>query len=174
MPYTYDYPRPAVTADILVFADEGRSLLLIQRGNEPFKGMWAFPGGFFDMSDADIEHTASRELEEETGLSGLPLTLIGIASRKGRDPRGRTVTAAFMADVQRQSVTPRAGDDAKLAQWFPLDALPPLAFDHAEILEKALLARQERRMEAMTETHSPLKTGSEKSTSHQAKHNNGK
>ncbi|MDY5969949.1 MAG: NUDIX hydrolase [Bacteroidales bacterium] len=141
MPYTYAYPRPAVTADILVFADDGRSLLLIQRGNDPYQGLWAFPGGFFDMSDTDIEHTAARELEEETGLANIPLALVAVASREGRDPRGRTVTVAFMADVNRQSVELRAGDDAKLAQWFPLDELPPLAFDHSEILEKALRAR---------------------------------
>lgn len=135
------YPRPALTADVLVFADDGKSILLIQRGNEPFKGLWAFPGGFFDMDDNDIEHTAARELQEETGLSNIPLTLVGVGSRKGRDPRGRTVTVAFMGDVERSQVHPMGGDDAVLAQWFSLEALPPLAFDHSELLQKALQKR---------------------------------
>lgn len=143
MAYTYQYPRPAVTADILVFADEGRSLLLIQRGRDPYKGQWAFPGGFFDMADADIEHTAARELQEETGLAGLTLQLVCVASREGRDPRGRTVTAAFMGDVDREQVHPVGGDDACAAQWFSLQELPPLAFDHSEILQKALQLRRQ-------------------------------
>lgn len=139
--YAYPYPRPSLTADVLVFADEGKSVLLVLRGNEPYKGMWAFPGGFFDMEDYDIEHTAARELQEETGLTGIPLTLIGIGSRKGRDPRGRTVSVVFMGDVDRAQVHPKGGDDATQAQWFSLDALPPLAFDHSEILQKALRVR---------------------------------
>ena len=142
MAYTYDYPRPAVTADILVFADHGESLLLVRRAHDPYQGRWAFPGGFFDMGDADIEHTAARELREETGLTGIPLPLATVASREGRDPRGRTLTVAFMADVQRDAVTPTAGDDAAQARWFPLADLPPLAFDHAEILQRALRHRQ--------------------------------
>ena len=134
--YTYKYPRPAVTADIMVFDTEYKNILLILRGNDPFKNCWAFPGGFFDMEDRDIEHTATRELEEETGLSGIPLHEFCVASREGRDPRGRTVTVVFEAAVNPADVNPQGGDDASEARWFPLSDLPPLAFDHSEILEK--------------------------------------
>ena len=93
--YTYEYPRPALTADIALFNLDRSQLLLIRRGNEPYKDCWAFPGGFFDMTDPDIEHTAARELNEETGLSDIPLKLACVASREGRDPRGRTVTSTL-------------------------------------------------------------------------------
>ena len=136
--YTYKYPRPALTADIALFDLEVRRVLLILRGGEPYQGYWAFPGGFFDMDDADIEHTAARELEEETGLTGIPLRLLTVASRQGRDPRGRTVAVAFVGQVDPATVAPQGGDDAREARWFSLDALPPLAFDHEEILQKAL------------------------------------
>jgi 8-oxo-dGTP diphosphatase len=142
MSYTYQYPRPAVTADIIIFSDEGSSVLLIRRGNDPYKGCWAFPGGFFDMKDADIEHTAMRELQEETSLTDIPLQLVCLASKEGRDPRGRTVTAVFMGDVEREKVHPQGGDDAREAHWFSLKELPTLAFDHAEILQKALALRK--------------------------------
>ena len=134
--YTYEYPRPALTADIMVFNTLCTEILLIRRGNEPFKNCWAFPGGFFDMSDRDIEHTAVRELEEETGLVDVPLKEFCVASREGRDPRGRTVTVVFTAQVNPDEVNPKGGDDASEARWFPLDNLPPLAFDHDEIIGK--------------------------------------
>ncbi len=134
--YTYEYPRPALTADIMVFNTFCTEILLIRRGNEPFKNCWAFPGGFFDMSDRDIEHTAVRELEEETGLVDIPLSEFCVASREGRDPRGRTVTVVFTARVNPDEVNPKGGDDACEARWFPLDNLPPLAFDHDEIIGK--------------------------------------
>ena len=134
--YTYKYPRPAVTADIVLIDRQRRMVLLIERGNDPFKGCWAFPGCFFDMSDPDIEHTAARELEEETSLTGLSLRLATVASREGRDPRGRTVTAVFTADVDSQRLDAKGGDDARLARWWSIDQLPPLAFDHEEILHK--------------------------------------
>ena len=136
--YSYEYPRPALTADIVLLDSEERRVLLIRRGNEPFKDCWAFPGGFFDMEDRDIEQTASRELAEETGLSGVALQLGCVASREGRDPRGRTVSAVFMGHVDPETVHPQGGDDAKEARWFALDAMPSLAFDHGEILEKLL------------------------------------
>ena len=139
--YIYEYPRPALTADIVLFNEELSHVLLIQRRNDPYKDFWAFPGGFFDMTDSDIEHTASRELEEETSLTGITLTMACVASRDGRDPRGRTVSVVFTACVNRDNIQPRGGDDAKEARWFPLDALPPLAFDHAEILKKILKER---------------------------------
>ena len=134
--YTYEYPRAALTADIVLFNLERTEVLLIKRGREPFKDCWAFPGGFFDMTDRDIEHTAARELEEETTLTGIELKMACVASRDGRDPRGRTVSVIFTACVDPATVHPRGGDDAKEARWFPLNTLPPLAFDHGEVLEK--------------------------------------
>ena len=95
--FTYEYPRPALTADIVLFDLDRANVLLIRRGNEPYKDRWAFPGGFFDMTDRDIEHTAARELQEETGLADIPLTMACVASREGRDPRGRTVSVIFTA-----------------------------------------------------------------------------
>lgn len=136
--YTYKYPRPAVTADIVLLDLEHANVLLIRRGHEPFKGCWAFPGGFFDMSDADIEHTAARELEEETGLTDIKLRQVCVASRQGRDPRGRTISVVFLASVDPHAVSPKAGDDAAETLWFPINNLPSLAFDHSEILKKVL------------------------------------
>lgn len=135
--YQYEYPRPAVTADIVLLSEDKQQVLLIERRNEPFKGCWAFPGGFFDMEDEDILHTALRELQEETGLTGIELHELGTASRKGRDPRGRTITVAFVGLVDPAKVHPQGGDDAKEARWFALESLPPLAFDHEEIMERA-------------------------------------
>lgn len=136
MSYTYQYPRPSLTADIVVFDTSTTKVLLIRRGREPYKDHWAFPGGFFDMTDADIEHTAARELEEETGLTGIALRMAHVASREGRDPRGRTVSVIFVAHINPASHHPQGGDDAAETRWFSLDELPPLAFDHSEILEK--------------------------------------
>ena len=140
MLYTYQYPRPALGVDCLVLRPgvAGLQLLLIERGNPPFEGMWALPGGFFDMDDADTAATAARELLEETGLA-TPLQLLGPFSAKGRDPRERTVTIAYYGFAAATDVA-LAGDDAAGAAWHPLDALPPLAFDHANIIA-ALQAR---------------------------------
>lgn len=136
--YTYEYPRPALTADIALFSLDCKQILLIRRGNEPYKDCWALPGGFFDMTDRDIEHTATRELQEETGLSGIALTECFVASREGRDPRGRTVSVIFSARVDPSQVNARGDDDAAEARWFPVDQLPPLAFDHNEVLTRLL------------------------------------
>lgn len=138
--YTYDYPRPMLTADCVVVRS-GSEVLLVRRGGEPFKGCWALPGGFMEM-DETIEHCAVRELEEETGLrfAERDLRLIGVYSAPGRDPRGRTVTAAYRVELVEQSAengSPVAGDDAAEVRWWPLAALPPLAFDHAEIIAAA-------------------------------------
>jgi 8-oxo-dGTP diphosphatase len=138
MEYTYKYPRPAVTADCVVISKESEpKVLLIQRGNEPYKGSWAFPGGFMNM-DETTEQCAIRELEEETGLKVSSLQQIGAYSKVDRDPRGRTVTVAYLARVDAP-VTVIAQDDAAQAKWFPLSALPPLAFDHEEIMRDAVL-----------------------------------
>ena len=133
--YTYDYPRPMLTADVMVMRS-GSEVLLVRRGGEPFKGYWALPGGFMEM-DETIEHCAVRELEEETGLcfTEHDLSLIGVYSAPGRDPRGRTVTVAYRVESgERRVETAVAGDDAAEVRWWPLEALPPLAFDHAEIV----------------------------------------
>lgn len=137
MTYTYKYPRPAVTADCIVMTKEADAkVLLIQRGDEPYKGCWAFPGGFMNM-DETTEQCAIRELEEETGLKVNEIHQIGAYSKVDRDPRGRTVTVAYLAIVDKPM--PLVGlDDAAKAEWWPLSALPQLAFDHDEIMRNAI------------------------------------
>ena len=137
--YTYRYPRPAVTADAVVFAPnkDGRlCVLLVLRGGEPYRGCWAFPGGFMNM-DEDAESCAIRELKEETGIDVAHLEQVGAFSSVDRDPRGRVVTVAYCALLNRPSAV-SAGDDAAEARWFQVDALPPLAFDHSEIMTAAM------------------------------------
>ena len=137
MSYTYKYPRPAVTADCIVITKEAEpKVLLIQRGDEPFKGCWAFPGGFMNM-DETTEQCAIRELEEETGLVVTTTHQIGAYSKVDRDPRDRTVTVAYLAIVD-SSVEVSGQDDAAIAEWWPLSALPKLAFDHDEIIQDAI------------------------------------
>lgn len=137
--YTYKYPRPAVTADCVIFGidDKGeRKLLLVERGRDPYAGMWAFPGGFLEENET-LEECAHRELKEETGLdTPSRFEELKSFSRPDRDPRGRTITVAFLAEVPLAQV--KGGDDANDARWFALDDIPPLAFDHAEILQIAL------------------------------------
>jgi len=147
MAYTYKYPRPAVTADCIVITKEAEpKVLLIERGDEPFKGCWAFPGGFMDM-DETTEQCAIRELEEETGLKVSKVYQIGAYSKVDRDPRGRTITVAYIAIVD-EPIAVSGQDDAAKAQWFPLTAFldkpsgkaerPELAFDHDEIMRDAI------------------------------------
>ena len=137
MAYTYKYPRPSVTADCIVIAKEADpKVLLIERGDEPFKGCWAFPGGFMNM-DETTEQCAIRELEEETGLKVNEVHQIGAYSKVDRDPRGRTVTVAYLAIVD-EPMAVSGQDDAAKAQWFLLSALPELAFDHDEIMHDAI------------------------------------
>ena len=137
MSYTYKYPRPAVTADCLVITKEDSpKVLLIERGADPFKGCWAFPGGFLNM-DETTEQCAIRELEEETGMKIQELQQIGAYSKVDRDPRGRTITVAYLAVIESPCDV-IGQDDAAKAQWFPLDALPKLAFDHDEIMSDAV------------------------------------
>ncbi|MGN0033519.1 MAG: NUDIX domain-containing protein [Candidatus Limimorpha sp.] len=135
--YTYKYPRPAVTADCVVITKESEPrVLLIQRGNEPFKGQWAFPGGFMDM-DETAEQCAIRELQEETALTANDIIQIGAYSKIDRDPRGRTVSVAFLAIIDKAHAV-EGNDDAAKAKWFPLNALPDLAFDHNDIINDAI------------------------------------
>lgn len=137
MSYTYKYPRPAVTTDCVVFTkEEEPKVLLIQRGNEPYKGCWAFPGGFMNMEET-AEECAVRELKEETGLTVNQIQQIGAYSKVDRDPRGRTVSIAYLAIVDAPTAV--AGmDDAAKAAWFPLASLPDLAFDHKDIMADAI------------------------------------
>jgi len=137
MIYTYPYPRPALTVDIVLIKEgcEGLEILLIQRGHPPFAGQWALPGGFVDEYEP-LEAAARRELFEETGLEAPELQQLGAFGDPGRDPRGWTVSVAFWTRIAGD-ITPRAGDDASAARWWPLDALPSLAFDHADIVRQA-------------------------------------
>lgn len=128
-----------LTADCVV-VNARSEVLLIRRGNEPYRDCWALPGGFMEM-DETIEQCAVRELKEETGLVvdvGRAM-LVGVYSRPHRDPRGRTVTVAYRVDVA-DAVEAVGTDDAAEARWFPLSALPPLAFDHDEIIAAAIAA----------------------------------
>ena len=134
--YAYPYPRASVTADAVLFAEKDGQMyvLLIQRGNEPYKGCWAFPGGFLNM-DETVARCAERELEEETGIVLTGMQLTGIYSDVERDPRGRVITAAYTAMTTMPEAT--ADDDACAAKWWLLNELPPLAFDHDKILADA-------------------------------------
>ena len=137
MEYKYKYPRPAVTADCVVMTNEPLpKVLLIQRGADPFKGAWAFPGGFMNM-DETTEQCAIRELEEETGLKVTTVHQIGAYSKVDRDPRGRTITVAYLAIIDSPEKV-IGQDDAAKAEWFPITELPYLAFDHYDIMQDAV------------------------------------
>jgi 8-oxo-dGTP diphosphatase len=131
--YTYTYPRPAVTVDAILISKQN-SVLLIERGREPFKGKWALPGGFIDM-DEPLETACMRELEEETGIRIAELKQFKAFGAVDRDPRHRTISVIFYAFTEDEIIA-LAGDDAAKAQWFPIDQLPNLAFDHQLILEE--------------------------------------
>lgn len=136
--YTYKYPHPAVTADCVIFGFDSEvvKILLVERGIEPFKGLWALPGGFMKI-DETIEQTAQRELQEETGLRDIYLEQFHTFSGIRRDPRERVITVAFIALVRPSDTQLTAGDDASDARWFELEFLPPMAFDHVHIIAKA-------------------------------------
>ena len=137
-PYQYKYEHMAVTTDCVIFTYEDRTLkiLLVRRGGEPYKGAWAFPGGFLHM-DETAEQGALRELLEETSLApSSPIVQLGVFSDVERDPRERVITIAFYALVRHSEVM--GGDDADEAAWFPVDALPELAFDHRKIFDTAM------------------------------------
>ena len=132
--YTYDYPRPAVTVDVVIVTRERRPrVLLVRRKHEPFAGMWAIPGGFVDM-DEPLEAAAKRELREETGVEAGRLEQLHTFGDPGRDPRGRTISVVYLARVDAGRVRPEAADDAAEVGWHSLSRLPPLAFDHEQIL----------------------------------------
>jgi 8-oxo-dGTP diphosphatase len=134
--FCYDFPRASVTVDIAIVTRQKRPrILLIRRKKDPFAGAWALPGGFIEM-DETLEESARRELREETGLAAGDLVEIGTFGDPGRDPRGRTITVAYLARVNLRQVKPVAADDAADVDWFALDAPPPLAFDHDRILAR--------------------------------------
>jgi 8-oxo-dGTP diphosphatase len=137
MTRTYPYPRPALTVDVVLIkeGDDGPEILLIQRNHPPFVGHWALPGGFVDENEP-LEKAARRELFEETGLKPSTLRQIGAFGDPGRDPRGWTVSVAFWTRITEEMI-PHAGDDAGDARWWPLNNLPPLAFDHTDIVRQA-------------------------------------
>ncbi len=136
--YHYRYPHAAITADCVIFGFNEKviKILLVERGNEPYLGYWALPGGFMRMEET-IEECAKRELREETNLSGVFLDQFRVYSRVNRDPRERVVTVAFIALVKPEDYKVVAGDDAAKAMWFDENMLPPLAFDHREIIREA-------------------------------------
>ena len=151
MAFTYKYPHPAVTTDNVIFGydvKDGLSVLLVQRGIEPFKGCWAFPGGFLQLDpnvgpiDQNAEACARRELKEETGLDAAFVEEFGCFSDINRDPRERVITIAHFALVKKEDV--KGGDDAADARWFPIKSIPPLAFDHDRILRVALRKLKEK------------------------------
>jgi len=136
--YIYEWPRPMVTVDAIVFNTAGSKprLLFIKRGNEPYKGCWAFPGGFVDM-DEELQTAVVRELAEETSLTGVKLEQFHTFGKPGRDPRGRNITIAFIGTTKQEKI--RGGDDAAEAKWFEIDSLPEnLAFDHKDVAAMAV------------------------------------
>ncbi|NOZ49672.1 MAG: NUDIX hydrolase [Chloroflexi bacterium] len=138
--YTYKYPRPMITVDLVLFTFVQQELrvLLIERGREPFAGTWALPGGFVEI-DEELEVAAQRELWEETGVAKVYLEQLYTFGTPHRDPRGRVITVAYVGIVGADEThVIRAGDDARKAQWYNVYALPPLAFDHGHIIDYAV------------------------------------
>src|SRR4051812_36902934 len=139
MPYTYEYPHPAVTVDGVVFGYDEADLkvLLIQREQAPYKSRWALPGGFVGIHEG-LEEAARRELEEETGITRLYLEQLYTFGAPKRDPRERVISVAYYALIKLADHAVRAADDARNVAWFRVADLPPLAFDHDEIIAVAL------------------------------------
>ena len=143
--HTYDYPRPALTVDVAIVTREARPrVLLIKRKKDPFAGSWALPGGFVDENER-LADAARRELVEETGVAVADLEQLYTAGDPGRDPRGWTVSVVFLAQVDPAALKPVAADDADEVGWFPLDALPAIAFDHAMLLGRVRARLEDRR-----------------------------
>jgi 8-oxo-dGTP diphosphatase len=139
MQFCYQYPHPAVTTDIVIFTIQNQQLdvLLVRRRNEPFKDQWALPGGFVDI-DEDLEACAKRELYEETNLSNVYLEQLYTFGQHDRDPRERIITVAYYALIPMDKLKPKAGSDASEVNWFSVNRLPTLGFDHDLIINKAL------------------------------------
>lgn len=139
MPYTYEYPRPSLTVDCVVFGlDEGDlKVLLIQRDLEPFKGKWALPGGFVRLNET-LDEAAFRELQEETGVSNVYLEQLYTFGDIARDPRERVVTVSYYALAKLSDHRIKATTDARDAAWFSVSDMPGIAFDHEKIFETAL------------------------------------
>lgn len=139
MSFTYEYARPMVTSDVVLFSPlKGKVfILLIERMNEPFAGCWALPGGFVEENE-DLVSAAARELKEETNIEGVHLKQLFTFGKPGRDPRGHCITVAYWGIVDHTKIEAKAGDDAKNLQWFNIEELPKLAFDHDEIIAKAI------------------------------------
>ena len=138
MSHQYEYPRAALTVDCVVFGrgDGAFKVLLIRRASPPYEGSWALPGGFVELHET-LEQAALRELEEETGIRLAHAEQLRAFDRVDRDPRERVISVAHMVVVDLAGLVPKGSDDASEAQWFDLAALPPLAFDHAEVLALA-------------------------------------
>lgn len=138
MPFTYDFPHPAVTTDVVLFTiqDERLLVLLVRRAHDPFRGHWALPGGFIDI-DEDLEPCARRELAEETGLTGMYIEQLCTVGTPGRDPRERVISVVYFGLVPYETVAPKAASDAEAVGWFPVQDPPALAFDHDAILRLA-------------------------------------
>lgn len=141
---TYDHARPALTCDVVLLRWHGGWLqvLLIERDRDPFAGHHALPGGFVEASESPAEG-ALRELKEETGVGAVPLIEIGVFGDPGRDPRGWVVSSAFIG-LAPPDVRAEAGDDARAVGWHRIASLPPLAFDHQRIIERALTVLRDR------------------------------
>ena len=132
--FTYQYPRPALTVDAILISRNQNSVLLIERGREPFKGNWALPGGFIEM-DEELDAACRRELGEETGIRVGEIQQFRAYGSVNRDPRHRTISVIFYTYLDDE-IPAMAGDDASRAKWFPIEELPALAFDHRLILEE--------------------------------------
>jgi 8-oxo-dGTP diphosphatase len=138
MSYTYPYPRPAITVDIIItrLYRNQKQILLIRRKNEPFRNKWALPGGFINM-DERLKDAALRELSEETGLTVKQLEQFYVFDEPLRDPRERTITVVFTGQANHSESSIKAASDAKEARWFPVVELPELGFDHRDIVNLA-------------------------------------
>ncbi len=141
--YSYQYPRPAMTVDCIIFGESPQNLnkkhlLLIQRKHEPFAGYWALPGGFIDENESP-DDAARRELEEETGVKNIAFEQLHTFGTPNRDPRGWTISIAYTATINMLEQEPEAADDAAKVAWFDITSLPEkLAFDHAVIIQMAI------------------------------------
>lgn len=150
MTYTYEYPHPAVTTDIVILTvmDGALKVLLIKRGMEPFKGKWALPGGFVKMHES-LDTCAVRELSEEAGITDVYLEQLYTFGQVDRDPRERVISVAYYALIPGENIKLEAGTDAEDAAWYPVADLPDISFDHQEIIDVAC-ARLAAKMEYST------------------------